>query len=515
MKKTYKILFMLIGLFSIIFGFTQTGMGDVLLEVPERIQEHSQWCWAGTSQAVLEYYGPVVNQCDIANWAWSRSDCCGNSTFNWSHACNQPNYMYGTSGSLQGILAHWGVNSNASATYLSKPTVVSQLDAGRPFVMRFGWTSGGGHFLDGYGYVQNGDFLDYMDPWIGNGYTRSSYDWVVSAADHNWTHTLQITTDCPEPGLPVLSTPSNGVTGVSLGPTLDWSDVSGATSYDVRVCGDGGCSSTLRSASVASSQWTVFPALSDGTTYYWQVRANNSCGSSSWTGIWSYTTFLSSVVLQSPSHNQEFQTCSLITTHQPSFTWTTNGTFTGCSILFSTSDIDFSTRGVLINKATIRGAINSWTPSSFVWKKIMTASGQHGDVYWKVVATKPDRTTVQSGAWKLHIGPPRTVDISTPLPDSILPAGTPPVFNFDTNCNIKFKLEISSVGDFSDARKIKSFNYTVRDPNVETTLSKTLSSFQWTSVKKLVGADPGYFRIKAWDGIKRETIAGPYSFSID
>jgi PKD repeat protein len=63
--------------------------------------------------------------------------------------------------------------------------------------MRFGWTTGGGHFLVGYGYDQNGAYLDYMDPWPGRGDTKSLYSWVVHASDHDWTHTLQFTTNVP------------------------------------------------------------------------------------------------------------------------------------------------------------------------------------------------------------------------------------------------------------------------------------------------------------------------------
>jgi hypothetical protein len=169
---------------------------DEVLYAPESIQEHSQWCWAGSSQAVLQHFGTYVEQCEIANWAWGRTDCCGNTDFDWDNTdCNYWNYMYGTSGSLQGILSNWGVGSDARAYALDQAVAVSEIDAGRPFVMRFGWTSGGGHFLAGYGYDQSGTYLDYMDPWPGNGYTKSLYTWVVSATGHAWSHTLQVTTD--------------------------------------------------------------------------------------------------------------------------------------------------------------------------------------------------------------------------------------------------------------------------------------------------------------------------------
>jgi len=214
-----------------------------------------------------------------------------------------------------------------------------------------------------------------------------------------------------------------------------------------------------------------------------------------------------SVTLQSPSNGAIFNACSLITKNQPTFTWTAAETFTSCMILLSTPG------GVLINKATIRGTGNSWIPSSFVWKKLMTSCSQNGEVYWKVIGKRPNRTTGESEAWSFSIGPPQLVTINAP-PEGPLPGATPPTFDFSTNCNVKFKLEISSVADFSDPKKIKSFNYTTRDPNTEQKLIKKLPTFQWNSVKKMVGTGTGYFRIKAWDGIKRETVSEVRWFTI-
>jgi hypothetical protein len=70
------------------------------------------------------------------------------------------------------------------------------------------------------------------------------------------------------------------------------------------------------------------------------------------------------------------------------------------------------------------------------------------------------------------------------------------------------------LADFTSSTKIKSFNYTIKDPNAETTLNKTLPSFQWNAVKKLIGAEQGHFRIKAWDGINRETVSEIRMFTI-
>jgi hypothetical protein len=219
------------------------------------------------------------------------------------------------------------------------------------------------------------------------------------------------------------------------------------------------------------------------------------------------------ITLQSPVDGEICTTCSLVNTHQPSFTWTPGGTFTGFTIFLSTSPTDFTTQGVLITKASVRSTINRWTPSSSVWKKIMTLSSQNGDIYWKVVGTKPDKTTLESKVWDFRIGTQQPVIINAPLAGP-LPAATPPTFDFNTKCNVKFKLEISSVNNFSDPKKIKSFNYTTRDPNIDQRLIKPLSSFQWNSIKKLIGTGTGHFRIKAWDGINRESVSEMRSFTI-
>jgi hypothetical protein len=227
MRNSNRALFILITFLSAIFGISQISAAeDVLLGVPETAQEHSQWCWAGSSKAVLDYYGSSVKQCDIANWAWGKNDCCSSAAFKWSSECNQPNNMFPTSdfhGSLQDILDHWGVASTLLYTSLPQPDFIAQIDSGRPFVMRFGWTGGGGHFLDGYGYHESGMYMDYMDPWPGNGYTRSLYSWVVSADDHDWTHTLQITSQVTVAQALTVSLKGNGAGSVS------WSKVKCST----------------------------------------------------------------------------------------------------------------------------------------------------------------------------------------------------------------------------------------------------------------------------------------------
>ena len=90
------------------------------------------------------------------------------------------------------------------------------------------------------------------------------------------------TLSCSPPSTsPTLVNPPNGSTQVPVNVSFDWSDVTGANSYDVEVATDSGFSNLVTSTSLRASQWTVIPALNTGT-HYWRVRSATSCGTSGW-----------------------------------------------------------------------------------------------------------------------------------------------------------------------------------------------------------------------------------------
>lgn len=171
------------------------GSGYHYLDLGQVTQEHSQWCWAASSVSVLGLYGKHPSQCGVVNWAYGLDDACGNNNFDWNANANSPNNLYGSSGSVEDILASSGISNTAYDAASSWNAIVNDIDAGRPFVMRFGWYSGGGHILVGYGYDDQSDtrYVGYMNPWPGEGFTWSTYSWTVSAQyDHSWTNTLRM-----------------------------------------------------------------------------------------------------------------------------------------------------------------------------------------------------------------------------------------------------------------------------------------------------------------------------------
>jgi hypothetical protein len=212
-----------------------------------------------------------------------------------------------------------------------------------------------------------------------------------------------------------------------------------------------------------------------------------------------------------PFDNQAVSACSYY--NPPTFQWEKEGTFTKIEVQFSLSQNDFSTQPII--KVMGKPGVNTLLMRSFTWKKVLLFPGKEGGtIYWRVVGTTADKTEVESNVFSLRIEAPETVNLNAPQNTAILDPAIPPTFEFDTNCNTKFKLEISSLSDFSVSTKVKGFNFTVSNPNLVPSLQKALSAFQWTGVKKLVGTGIGYFRIKAWDALGRPTVSEIRSFSI-
>ena len=171
------------------------GLSAQVLNVKKVTQEYDQWCWAGVSSCILDFYGHPVSQCSIAEYSrtvitwgsYGSTNCCVNA----NAGCNYWNYNYGNAGSIQDILLHFSNISNTGlGRTLSLTEIQTQINQYRPFVVRWGWTTGGGHFVVGYGI--SGNNIYYMNPWPGEGLKIATYTWLTNDGSHTWTHTNQL-----------------------------------------------------------------------------------------------------------------------------------------------------------------------------------------------------------------------------------------------------------------------------------------------------------------------------------
>src|ERR1041384_4328212 len=93
------------------------------------------------------------------------------------------------------------------------------------------------------------------------------------------------------PGAPKPVSPLSGAIDVGTTPTLSWSARS-ATSYDVYF----GTATPLTRVATrqTATSYTPAAALANGVTYYWQIVAFNSDGSTSGSQ-WSFTTIVATL----------------------------------------------------------------------------------------------------------------------------------------------------------------------------------------------------------------------------
>jgi hypothetical protein len=125
---------------------------------------------------------------------------------------------------------------------------------------------------------------------------NTTYYWRVNATNSGgtgqWSTVWHFTTIIAAPPAPVLISPLNGATNVSLTPTMDWTDVSGATAYQLQISTSSSFSSFVLNVEVPQvSQYTVPSGVLQGyTLYYWRVASKNSGGQGAFSSSWSFTT---------------------------------------------------------------------------------------------------------------------------------------------------------------------------------------------------------------------------------
>jgi hypothetical protein len=126
--------------------------------------------------------------------------------------------------------------------------------------------------------------------------TSITYYWRVrvkidGCSWSGWSSPRSFTHACPTPGMPNLTNPSNGATEMVQPFLIDWDDASNAVTYRVMVDDDPGFASLDMDYEISAALSTyIVIGLSEGTTYYWKVIANDDCEQSTSSSVWSFTT---------------------------------------------------------------------------------------------------------------------------------------------------------------------------------------------------------------------------------
>lgn len=145
----------------------------------------SDWCWAGCTKMVTEYYGNNTLECEIVEWArqniaWpNRGD---------DNCCTYPDSCYGGLWiyDLPDVLDSENLNSPDNIdVVLSLNSVKTAINDNRPILIVGKSSTGGSHLFVVIGY--NDSDLNYNDPAGGN-YTTSYTDATTKYCMGLWGH---------------------------------------------------------------------------------------------------------------------------------------------------------------------------------------------------------------------------------------------------------------------------------------------------------------------------------------
>lgn len=116
------------------------------------------------------------------------------------------------------------------------------------------------------------------------------------------------------PATPTLISPTDRAEDQPTTLTLSWNASENATSYHLQVSTSADFSTTVVDESGLTTTSREVGPLTNNTVYYWRVSAQNSVGSSPFSGIWSFTTIVqlpSQVILISPTNDIVIETDSV------------------------------------------------------------------------------------------------------------------------------------------------------------------------------------------------------------
>ncbi|KAA2267191.1 hypothetical protein F0L68_01330 [Solihabitans fulvus] len=149
------------------------------LSITMQVQQQDEWCWSASGVTVLAYEGKRVSQ---------NSFCAGARGLPAGYQC--PNQPASSSDIVNGLAAQ-GASSTDVGDAIDFPTVQSQIDGNRPFIVAIAWTAGGGHAEVGYGYDASSQTMSVGDPWpTDQRYTTYNWSDFLQNSQFTWFDTI-------------------------------------------------------------------------------------------------------------------------------------------------------------------------------------------------------------------------------------------------------------------------------------------------------------------------------------
>ncbi len=133
------------------------------------------------------------------------------------------------------------------------------------------------------------------------GLAVGNYPFTVFAESGTTLYQLDLAFDISASNLdlPNLQLPANQSVGLSLFPSFEWTNVTSANSYIFQLSENPSFSTTIVNNIVQTNSITLTNKLTNGTVYYWRVKALNACAEGANTNLFSFQTSVESCDLLS------------------------------------------------------------------------------------------------------------------------------------------------------------------------------------------------------------------------
>jgi hypothetical protein len=232
----------------------------------------------------------------------------------------------------------------------------------------------------------------------------TTYYWQVMAsnasASGNWSGIWSFTTAGFFLGVPQPALPANGAINQMVPLQVTWNGVSGALSYALQVSADSAFGTTIISLTGLTALSDSVTGLANNVTYYWRVAAANAGGSSSWSGVSSFTTILAGPAvpqLLAPANNALNQTAPVV------LYWSSSANAASYGLQVST-DMNFNTTTFGQIGLTADSAAVSGFEAGFIY-------------YWRTNAVNVSGMSAWSATWNFSTaegGPPASPALLLP-----------------------------------------------------------------------------------------------------
>jgi hypothetical protein len=131
---------------------------------------------------------------------------------------------------------------------------------------------------------------------VGGIFTNcNNYYWRINATNDigpgDWSTGWTFKAAWFTPAIPALVSPNDGVTGMSLTPTLSWTGDICTENFRLIVAKDTDFTQVIYNSVLTQTSQTL-PALSQDTKYFWKVKSKNSVDSSDYSTARNFTTIL-------------------------------------------------------------------------------------------------------------------------------------------------------------------------------------------------------------------------------